>query len=312
MTGKTRNGRGVPNMFRPFDYYRARSLQEASSLLLQHEGAKVLAGGTDLLVKLRDGKDACRAVVDIKGIEELKTITMEGDTLSIGALATVTDILESELLAGPYGLLKEAAAVFGCLEIRHRATVGGSIAHASPGGEFGTPLLVLEAMVELAGADDKRMMSKRVLPVSEFITGPTRTCIQPGEVLVRLLVPGYSAEVRSAYRRRSRIAGMDLASMNMAVLITDTRSEAKRQFRVAAGAMAATPIRLKEAEEVLNGAALTPALINRAARAANENLAPRASSLRATPAYKKDMIYILLKRIITELLDIPVAELERR
>jgi len=282
-------------------------LQEASSLLLQHEGARVLAGGTDLLVKLRDGKDACPAVVDIKGIEELKTIAIQGDTLSIGALATVTDILESELLAGPYGLLKEAAAVFGCLEIRHRATVGGSIAHASPGGEFGTPLLVLEALVELAGAD-----GKRVLPVSEFITGPTRTCIQPGEVLVRLLVPGYSTEVRSAYRRRSRIAGMDLASMNMAVLITDARSEAKRQFRVAAGAMAATPIRLKEAEEVLNGGALTPVLINKAARAANENLAPRASSLRATPAYKKDMIHVLLKRSITELLDIPAAELERR
>ncbi len=284
-------------MLRPFDYYKAGTLEEASRLLLEHENARPLAGGTDLLVKLRDGKSAYPTVIDIKGLDDLKGIRMEDEILSIGALATVTDILESPLLCGPYELLKESAEVFGCLEIRHRATVGGSIAHASPGGEFGSPMMVLKAMVELYGPE-----GKRTLPVADFITGPTRTAIKPGEILVRILVPKYPESTVSAYRRRSRIAGMDLASMNMAVLITDAPDQVSRRFRVAAGAVAATPIRLDAAEEILNGSPLTDATIKEAARKANEGLNPRASSLRATPEYKKDMIYILLKRILADLL----------
>ena len=274
-------------MLRPFDYYCPKTLDDACKLLHDIEDACILAGGTDLLVKIRDGKHTAPAVVDIKAVQELQKISIDGDQLVIGALATVTDLL-LWLEKNPHpqlDLLKEAGQVFGCLEIRHRATVCGNIAHASPGAEFGSPMYVLEATAVIHGPN-----GERTLPVAEFYKGPTWNALEKGELLKALRVPIPPKDAKSHYRRSSRIKGMDLASMNVALLVLSPEKEDERQIRIAMGAVWKVPLRAKEVEDLLSGGPVTLEKLKEAGQKLSDSINPRASSLRATPEYKKAMV----------------------
>ena len=274
-------------MLRPFDYYSPKTLEEACKLLHDIEDACILAGGTDLLVKIRDGKHKAPAVVDIKAIKELEKISVDDDELVIGALATVTDLLEW-LKKNPHpqlDLLKEAGEVFGCLEIRHRATVCGNIAHASPGAEFGSPMFVLEAKAVIHGPK-----GERTLPVDEFYKGPTWNALEKGELLKALRLPIPAKSSKSHYRRSSRIKGMDLASMNVALLVINPDNEKERKVRIAMGAVWKVPLRAREVEEMLSGSPISKEKLALAGQKLSDSINPRASSLRATPEYKKAMV----------------------
>jgi CO/xanthine dehydrogenase FAD-binding subunit len=286
-------------VLRPFAYHRPTSIDELVELLSTIKDSCVLAGGTDLLVKLREGKHVPPAIIDLKRIPELGKLSREGDTLVIGALATVTELLEYPGLADEPGLdlLREAAAVFGCLEIRHRATICGNIAHASPGAEYGSCMYVLEATVVIHGPS-----GERTLPVAEFYKGPNWNALEQGEFLKALRVPIPPKSARSSYMRRSRVKGMDLAGLNLAMLVLNPDDPAKRQLRLAMGAVHKVPMRAPEVEAMLSGRPITAELMAEAKRALSDSINPRPSSLRASPAYKKAMVAHLAESALEKLL----------
>lgn len=285
-------------MLRPFDYYRPRDLDQALTILGQEPAGAVLAGGTDLLVKMRRGSLRPPLVVDIKELEECRGIRWQGDQLSVGALTTFNELLRSREIGAHFPLLVDAARLMGCYEIRQRATIGGNVVNASPGAETGSPLAVLQAQAVLQGPQGSRRVALR-----DFWRGVGKTDLAPGELLVRILIPRLPRGSRSAYLRRSRVQGMDLASVNVAVVVINPRVVENREIRVAMGAVAPTPVRAREVEALLRGQELEPRILAKMREKIKEGLAPRATSLRATPAYKKEMVGVLLEMALERLLE---------
>jgi len=284
-------------MLRPFDYFHPNDMAETLTLLDQEDETSVLAGGTDLLVKMRRGSIRPPVVVDIKGLEECQGIRWEGDRLSLGSLTTFNDLLRSQEVHKHFPLLIDAARVMGCYEVRERATLGGNVVNASPGAESGSPLAVLEAQVVLKGRRGERQMS-----IGHFWQGVGKTDLAPGELLVRIVIPRLPEGSRSTYLRRSRVQGMDLASVNVAVVVINPRLPESREIRVALGAVAPTPIRAREVETLLRGQEITSSLLSQMRDKIQEGLAPRTTSLRATPGYKKEMVGVLTEMALEVLL----------
>ncbi len=198
-------------MLEPYRYLRPTTLQEASEML-SLEGAMALSGGTDLLVQMRERKRKPAVVVDLKHLPGLRAIEHSLASVHLGALTTVTDILEHSRLTARLPALRQAAEVFACCEIRHRATVGGNVANASPGAEFTVPLVALDAVVELYGPQGPRAMA-----LSSFLHGPGQTDLKRGELVTGISIP-LTPDLRCAYRRKSRTRGMDLAAVSLAVV----------------------------------------------------------------------------------------------
>ncbi len=278
--------------FEPYEYERAHTLGEALAML-QEPGATILAGGTDLLPRMRSRRVAPRLLVDIKPVPELQGVTFRHGRVELGALVTAT-----RLVSSPPALecLGQAAARFGCSEIRHRATIGGNLGNASPGGEFTVPLVALDAEVVVAGPG-----GTRVIPVEQFLRGPGRTSLEPGELVVSVIVPDVHRGMVSHYARVSRTKGMDLAGFSLAVVVRDANDPEHRKVAISMGAVAEVPPRAHEAEELLSGVEITDRVLARAKEALVDGLAPRAGSLRASPWYKLQVLPVLLERALVDL-----------
>jgi CO/xanthine dehydrogenase FAD-binding subunit len=235
--------------------------------------------------------------VDIKKLEECRGIGWEDNHLSVGSLTTFNELLHSQIVQKHFSLLADAARVMGCYEIRERATIGGNVVNASPGAESGSPLAVLEAQVIVTGPQGDRQM-----PIGQFWRGVGETDLSQGELLTRILIPRLPSGARSAYLRRSRVQGMDLASVNVAVVVIHPQKVERREVRVAMGAVAPTPIRAGEVEALLQGREITSQLLTRMRKEIQKGLAPRATSLRASPAYKREMVGVLTEMALESLL----------
>ncbi len=286
-------------MLMEFDYYAPDSIEDASKLLKKYENSKILAGGTDLLVNMKKGKVRPDVVIDIKKIKGLNEIKEVDGYVSIGALVTFNQLIESEIIKTRYPVLWECAKVMGCYEIRNRATIGGNIVNASPGSESGSPLFVLEAEVKVRSDEGERK-----LKINEFVKGVGKTDLKRGEILTEILIPVYPENTKSTYFRGSRVRGMDLASLNLAMLILNPESDEKREVRIAAGAVYITPLRLKEIEDMLSHTKLTTELIEKVKRKVPQLIQPRATSLRATPEYKKVMVGNFIEMGLEKLLNL--------
>ena len=284
-------------MLYPFEYHRPGDLPEALECLRQIPEARPLAGGTDLLVKIRRGQLQPPALVDIKGLEACRGIVLEDGHLSVAALTDFQELVESDLVRDRCPVLHQAAQVMGCYEIRRRATLGGNVANASPGAESGSPLAALDAQVEVAGSEGTRR-----LPVSDFWRGPGKTALEPGELLTRIIIPELPSGSRGMYLRRSRVRGMDLASVNVAVVVIHPDDVRRREVRIAMGAVAPTPMRASGVEEMLRGRKVDDQLLDRLRRDIQSGLSPRATSLRASPEYKKRMVGVMTQMALEQLL----------
>jgi CO/xanthine dehydrogenase FAD-binding subunit len=282
-------------MFRRFEYTAPQRPEEVCDALAEGGQAKVLAGGTDLLLELREEAPKGTLLVDIKRCSgELRGIRERSDgSVWIGALTTIREIQNSSLLRGRYPALTDAADVFGCLEIRYRATIGGNVAHASPGAEYGTPLFAYEAEAELYGKNGRRRM-----PIDQFWQDVGKTALGPGEFLSGFLLPPVPESSPGGYLRISRTKGMDLAAMGVTVVILRPQEPQKREIRISLGAVERTPVRMRAAEEALSGGEITAELMERVKREMAESIHPRATSLRAGPEYKKAMAGTLTERIL--------------
>jgi carbon-monoxide dehydrogenase medium subunit len=269
-----------------FDYVRPETLEEAISILAIHPGeARVLAGGTDLVAWLRDGLVAPHLLVDIKRIGELGEIAGEEDAISIGSLATFTDIVASPLVAERVPMLVEAARAVGSTGIRNRATMVGNICSAVPSCDAGPALLSYGGFVEVVGQDGYTR-----IPIDEWFKGPRQTALDRTEIVTRVVIARPSRSHGAAYLRLSRYRGEDLAQASVAVVVTEDRT-----YRIAFGAVASTPKRARSIEQLLEGQDLDDRLEAEAIALVLDEISP-ITDMRATKEYRLRMSQVMLAR----------------
>ena len=279
---------------REFEYETPSSLEEASRLLLETEGAVALAGGTDVLVFLRHGKIAPSAVVDLNRISGLDTIEMRDDHVTIGAMASMTALTRSDVVQRLFPSLAMAANSMGCWQVRNRATIGGNICNASPSADTAPPLLLYDAKVVTAGPDGRREMD-----FSAFLTGPGSTALRKGELLVAVELPRPHPSMRSAYVRRQIRRSMDIPLVNVAVGIRE-QAEVVAEARICLGAVAPVPYRCTEAESLLEGRPLTAESIAQAAAVAAASARP-ITDIRSSATYRTEMVNVFVRRALETL-----------
>jgi carbon-monoxide dehydrogenase medium subunit len=246
-----------------FTYLRPADLAEACALLAERGAdAKVLAGGTDVIVKMKHRRMTPSCLLNIKGIPGLDRVDYEpGKGLRVGALATIESVKASLPVRKQYPVLHKAAAYMATVAIRNRATLVGNICNGSPSAETAPALIVLGAEVRAVGPQ-----GERIIRVEEFFTGPGETVLAPDEIAVEVVAPEPVPGGAAAYEKHS-LRRMDVALVGVAALVVPSNGVLE-EVKIALSAVAPTPIRAGEAEAILRGQAPTAALIAEAARAA--------------------------------------------
>jgi len=280
-------------MLGDFEYARARSVKQGCTLLAKAGGeGAVLAGGTDLLANLRNGRASAKLLVDLKGVKSLDRLTVSPKNgARIGASVPLNEISLHRGLRSRYPGLAEAAWTVGSYPIRNRATLVGNLCNASPAADTAPPLLVLDAVLEVSSP-----RGERTVPVRDLFVGVKRTSLAKDEVVTAVRVPPVST-TRTAFLKQQRVKGHDLAILNVAGLY-DTESGS---LRVAVGSCAVTPVLLPPLPEPVRA----DAGIDDLARALNE-LAQRSvspiSDVRASAEYRRALLPVLLRRLVEALL----------
>ncbi len=280
---------------RQFAYHQPATVGEVCILLEKlGDEASVLAGGTDLLPRMKDGVITRKHLISLKNIPQLRGIQLNGDSLAIGALTTVTELVSSALVKEKIPLLSQAAELLASVHIRNVATVGGNLCNAAPSADLAPPLLALNARVRITGSGGERVVS-----LKEFFTGPGKTTLAKGEILKGLEVPIPTGKSRGWYSKYSLRRAMDIAVVGVAVLLTLEQSgERCQDARIALGAVAPTPFRVQEAEKVLTaGEALSVGLAERIGELAAAEARP-ISDVRSSAEYRRKMVKVQVKRAI--------------
>ena len=273
---------------RPFCYARPNDLSDALSLLAEHgPDARVLAGGTDVLVRLRSGQMRPGIVVDVKHIGELRPDIVETDgRLRIGARAVMTDIIADLRIRRHCPALVEAAAVVGSVQIRNRATLAGNICNASPAADTAPVLLAHGATVNLIASSGPRHV-----PLHEFFIAPGRTVLGPGELVESIDLPLASGKTGAAFGRVTRRRGVDVATINLCCLVTESG-----RVRFGFGAVGPRPFVVEDDTGALAGAS------GRASQdTALDRLLAHAtpiSDVRANQDYRVAMLSVMSRRAL--------------
>jgi carbon-monoxide dehydrogenase medium subunit len=273
------------------DYFAPKSVSEALSLLARYgEHAKVIAGGTDVMVDIKY-KEEPGCLVNIKRIPGIAGIRENGGSLLIGPLATIRDIETSKLVRERLPLLWESCHQFASLQIRNTATIGGNICRASPSGETLAPLLALEAKVRLAFSDGEKTEG-----FSSFFQGPGKTSLGSKGILTEIEVPYPANGSRGVYLKHAVRGAMDIAMVGVAVLVTPDAAKNKMQdVRIGLGAVAPTPIRAAKTEGLLRDKPLTASLLKEAAALAASESSP-ISDQRSSAEYRRWIVEALTRR----------------
>jgi CO/xanthine dehydrogenase FAD-binding subunit len=279
-----------------FEYLRATSLEQACVLLSTHgKQAKILAGGTDILVKMKHRRLIPPYLIDIKRIPGLDYIRHEeGVGLRVGPLASIESVKRSLVVRKKYPVLQQAAAYMATIAIRNQATLVGNICNGSPSAETAPALMVLDAKARILGPDGERVVS-----VEDFFAGPGVTVLGPDEVVAELLIPEPPAGAGGAYQKHS-LRRMDVAMVGVAALIVPD-GQACGDVRIALSAVAPTPIRVRRAESVLRGQVPTEALLEAAAREAAGESRP-ITDIRGSAESRKQIVETLTGQVLRQAL----------
>lgn len=277
-----------------YDYLRPRTLEEALSLKAEIAGSRIIAGGTDLLVRIDDGQERPGALISLRSLPELVGVETNGVT-RLGPMTTLTDILEHRDLGGRYPILQQAVRAVGSVQIRNAATLGGNLCNASPCADGAQALLALDARLRVRGAG-----GERDVPIDGFFVGYRETCLRPDEVLTAVLIDPPPPGGVGIFLKKCRLE-RDLALASVAMFL-DMDGSTCRSARVAAGSVAPVPLRLKEVESLLQGERLGPELLSRAQDLARQSIAP-VSDVRASADYRREITGVLIKRALQALLD---------
>lgn len=284
---------GLPS----FDYVRAATYDDAVQLLLEHtQEARLMMGGTDLLVQMRNRAIRPQLVLDVKHLPGMRDIIYDGATgLSVGAAVTMNQLANDLRVRIQYSLLAEAAESVATYQVRNRATIGGNLCNASPCADTTPAILALGGRVVLRGSN-----GERELPTEEFAVGPGKTALQPGELLtaIRFPVPPSGGVGKYLKLGRSRVG--DLALVGVAVFaFPDEKVASGCHFRIALGSVGPVALRAHGAEAVLASNPPGDESFDLAARAAVEAATP-IDDVRATAVYQKAMVYTLTRRVLQQ------------
>lgn len=271
-----------------FDYLRPPGLDAALKELRQHgRNARVIAGGTDLLVRMKMERSAPTFLVDVTGIPELRTLGREGDAFCIGAAATIRSVARAKEVRQRYRALVEACDAFSTVPIMVMGTLGGNLCNASPAADTAPALLVFDAVVDLASEDGKRSV-----PLPEFFVGPGKTSLRDGEIMVRIRLPMASRRAGSSFLKIARVAA-DISKVSVAVRLV-REGDGIADCRIAVGACAPTPIRLRRAEECLAGRRFERKSLEEAAEIIAADIRP-ISDVRASREYRKTVARVIAR-----------------
>jgi CO/xanthine dehydrogenase FAD-binding subunit len=272
------------------DYVRVRSESELAEAL-GSEGAVVVAGGTDLMVKMHAGTASPRLLVDVSRLEALRQISVGVDGAEIGSAVTIADLLRPSALSKDYPLLMRVLRSLGSAQIRNRATLGGNLSNASPAADSALPLLAYDAEVLLASA-----AAERRLPLSGFFRGPGRTALERAEYIRTLRIPPPLPELQPFFHKVGRRQALTIAIASVAALIS-LRGRTVTDARFAVGSVAPTPRRLRAVEDIVRGRELTDEQIEAAQAATLQEISP-IDDVRATAFYRREVTADLVARAL--------------
>jgi len=251
-------------------YEAPRTLDAAIALLAGAQGqARVLAGGTDLLVQMRGGRVAPQLLVDVKYIPELRAVTAEPEGLRFGAAVTCMELVEHAQFSAAWPGVADAVKLIGSIQVKGRATVGGNLCNASPAADSVPALIAAAAVARVAGPKGQREVKVEDLPA-----GPGRTNLAPEEIVASILLPARAPRSGDAYLRFTPRTEMDIAVVGAGVNLTLDDQGVCRQARVALGAVAERALLVTEAAEALIGTEVDAAALERLAAAASKACRP--------------------------------------
>jgi len=288
---------GSPYLTLPdFQYIKPKSLQEALRLLDEYKDeAKILAGGVGLFAFMKERLIAPQYVLDIKGITELQALRDDGAKgLTIGAAVTLNTILEFEALKERYKALRDCIYLLSDPVIRNRSTLMGDLCEALPYVDSPTPLLIFDAEVEAASVKGTRR-----IPVTEFIRGVAEIALEPNELAVAVHLKAPPENSRSLFFKHT--SNGEFSVTNVAALCANSSKPEDRTVRFACGAIAATPTRVREVEELFKRRAPIPQLIDEAVKTIKKSVEPMMDIL-ATAEYRSHMLEVLSIKAFRELL----------
>jgi carbon-monoxide dehydrogenase medium subunit len=280
-----------------FEYHAPVTVPEALKLMARYGGkASVFAGGTDLLVAMKNREKVPEHLINLKGIAKLKGIHYDKQKgMTLGALTTMAELERSSLVKEKYRSLWDAITVMASPQVRTLGTVGGNLCGAVPSADTAPPLIVLGASVKLVGPKGRRSV-----PVESFFTGPKESVLKKNEILTEISVPKPSPSSAGVYLKLMRRNALDLALVGVAAYLRfDSKKKVCKEARIALGAVAPTPIRVFEAEKVLMNKEIDESLATEAGKAASVVCRP-ISDVRASHEYRCSMVEVLVKRAILE------------
>jgi CO/xanthine dehydrogenase FAD-binding subunit len=277
----------------PYQYHPATDLTEAISLLGRYGNrARILAGGTDLLVQLRADRFELDAVVDVKAVPELVELTLNGG-LTIGGAVPCYQIYEQPAIAKAFPGIIDAASLIGGIQVQSRASLGGNLCNATPSADGICPLIVHSAVATVTD-----VIGTRTIPVDEFCTGPGRNALADGEMLLNIVVPAPAAHFGTAYLRFIPRNEMDIAIAGVASAVTlNAAGDRIESARIALSAVGPTPIVAKQASDSLAGQPVSEETFAKAGEIAATEASP-INDMRGTVDQRRHLVGVLTRRTL--------------
>jgi len=281
-----------------FEYFQPATLDDALALLQRYRGSgSLFAGGTDLLVQMKEHVRQPAQVIDIKKIPGMDDFAFDAKTgLRLGALVTTRQVETSPITLRHYAGLAKAATDFASIQVRHRATVVGNVCRASPSADTLPPLIADGADLLIQGPAGQRR-----IPVQDFCTGPGRTVLAADEIVTHIQIPAPPPRTGKAYIKHGRRAQMELATVGVAVRITLDADGSVADLGLVLAAVAPTPLRALRAEALLRGRRPTTEALAAAAQAASDEARP-IGDVRGSADYRREMVRVLTRRALEQAL----------
>lgn len=279
-------------------YFQPGSVEECCALLKEYEGAtRVLAGGTDLVPRLKMGLLKPTAVIGMMDIPGIDEITVSDEGLTLGTLANLRKISLDSRLDEDYLVVKEACGHVSSLQVRNVATIGGNACNANPSADAIHGLILNDAVAVIASAE-----GTRELPILDFFVAPGKNALECGEMLLRFRLPKTKAHTGAAYKKFAIRGDSDISIVGAGARVTLADDGTVAEARISLGAVAPTPMRACKAEALLAGKKLTSELIREAAEMAATECSP-ISDQRATREYRLEMVRVWVRHALEEALE---------
>ncbi|MBS4189430.1 xanthine dehydrogenase family protein subunit M [Bacillus sp. FJAT-49705] len=267
------------------------TLKECLTMIANEDmNTRLIAGGTDAVVRMKEGKWRPSTWVNIKGLRELRYIIEKDGAIHIGPLTTHTDIIKSSLLQKKANVLVEASREVGAIQMQNVGTIGGNIGTASPAGDTLPALYVLNTVLELSTRN-----SKRIVPIEEFFTGPGRTILKKNEMITNIIVQPHGENEIGIFQKLGPRKAQSISIVNVAISLLMEKDRQVLSGKIAFGSVAPTIIRAKKCESILTLHPLTDEMIQNVAKVAWKEVMP-ITDVRATAEYRRDMASSLLER----------------